>query len=279
MLPLTTSQPLSVTNIQVILTTKALGWNLHIFEETSSTNVVALQLAAEGAEHGTVVIAERQTAGRGRLGRQWYSPAHHNLYCSIILQMKLSPTQVLWLPLITGIAIAQTVEQKAGLRPSLKWPNDILIGRRKIGGILCESTNHDKKDGAVIIGIGLNVNAGKDTFPLNLQESATSLVIETEHMFDRHGLVATLLSHLETYLERLLSEDPRQLKQMYLARCLTIGRTITIQMNDGEQLEGVAQDIALDGALCVLPLADPSKPHTTDRSVIEIRSGDVTYVR
>lgn len=279
MLPLTASQPFSAQNIQARLTTKSLGWNLHILEEASSTNTVALQLAAEGAEHGTVIIAERQTAGRGRLGRHWYSPAHQNLYGSIIVRMTLSPSQVLWLPLITGMAIAQTVEQEAGLQPSLKWPNDILIGRRKIGGILCESTSHGKQGGAVIIGIGLNVNAGKDTFPPDLQGSATSLAIEAERVFDRHSLAATLLSHLETHLERLQSGDPTQLKKAYLARCSTIGRTIAIHMNNGEQLEGFAQDIALDGALLVLPSADRSKPHTTDSSVLEIRSGDVTYVR
>src|SRR5436309_814950 len=131
-------------SVQQALSTKAFGRTLHLLEGTSSTNTVAMTLGQEGASHGTVVVAETQTAGRGRSGRQWYSPPGKNLYCSVVLRSMPSPDQLAiwlsWIPLIAGLAAVRAVQTTAALHPSVKWPNDILIGTRKLGGTVCEST-------------------------------------------------------------------------------------------------------------------------------------------
>ena len=198
-------QPITSQAVTMALCTKTLGRSLHILDETPSTNSAALALAQGGSSDGTVVVADTQTSGRGRLGRPWYSPPGKNLYCSIILRRNLPPDQISrwlsWVPLLSAVAVSRAIQVISGLRPSLKWPNDIFIEQRKAGGLLCESSGTGTANGVVIVGIGLNVNMWRDAFPADLRDLATSVAAEAGRPFDRAVLLAALLSELELRYE------------------------------------------------------------------------------
>jgi BirA family biotin operon repressor/biotin-[acetyl-CoA-carboxylase] ligase len=277
-------QPITSHAVTIALCTKTLGRSLHILDETPSTNSAALALALDGALDGTVVVADSQTCGRGRLGRQWYSPPGKNLYCSIILRRAISPDQVSrwlsWAPLLSAIAVSRAIQVISGLRPSLKWPNDILMEQRKIGGLLCESSGTGTPNAFVIVGIGLNVNMWRDAFPDDLRDLATSLAAEAGRPFDRAVLLATLLSELELRYEAFLSGAVSDIQYEYALRCATLGQRVRVEMTNGEFgecIEGQAVSIGDDGSLQVIAnnVGDPF----TRGTPVAIRAGDIVHVR
>jgi BirA family biotin operon repressor/biotin-[acetyl-CoA-carboxylase] ligase len=158
---------------------------------------VARDLARSGATEGTTVIAERQTAGRGRLGRAWHSPSGLNLYCSIVLRPPLAPTAVAQIGLVAGVAVADAIAQESGLRPALKWPNDVLLDGRKVAGILTEMESEVERVHHVIPGIGVNLNAPASAFPPELRTKASSLRLATGRRIDRAAFTGRLLAALE----------------------------------------------------------------------------------
>ena len=263
------------------LCTNTLGRSLHILEHTPSTNSAALTLAQDGAPDGTVVVAEAQTLGKGRLGRQWYSPPGKNLYCSIILRRSMSPDFVLrwlsWVPLLSAVAVARTIQVISALRPSLKWPNDILLEHRKVGGLLCESGGTGTANAFVIVGIGLNVNMWRDSFPEDLRHLATSLAAEAGRPFDRAILLATLLSELELRYDAFFSGAGLDIKREYELRCASIGQRVRVDMANGECIEGQADSIGDDGSLQVT--VEPPHGQSKRGAVVAIRAGDVVHVR
>lgn len=275
------SLPLTVDSIKRHLSTKTVGRTLHLLEETDSTNTTAAMLAQQGAEDGTTVVAEFQTAGRGRRGRSWFSPRGLNLSCSVIVLRQPSPERkaqwLSWIPLASALACADAVQQETSLTPLLKWPNDLLVNDRKVGGLLCESAC--RRDGApfVVIGIGLNVNIDRDRFPDDLRRSATSLMAETGHSVDRAQLLARLLEQVERRLEMLASEPIEPLRQEYSGRCATLGRRVLVTLAQGEQIEGVADSIAENGCLRIIHGGTPSAiPYP---ELFEIHAGDVLHLR
>jgi BirA family biotin operon repressor/biotin-[acetyl-CoA-carboxylase] ligase len=274
-------QPVTSQAVTKALCTKTLGRSLHILEQTPSTNSAALTLAQDGAPDGTVVVAEAQTLGRGRLGRQWYSPPGKNLYCSIILRRSMSPDLVprwlSWVPLLSAVAVARTIQVISALRPSLKWPNDILLEHRKVGGLLCESSGTGTANAFVIVGIGLNVNMWRDAFPEDLRHLATSLAAEAGRPFDRAILLATLLSELELRYDAFFSGAGLDIKREYELRCASIGQRVRVDMANGECIEGQADSIGDDGSLQVTV----APPHGQSKrgAVVAIRAGDVIHVR
>jgi BirA family biotin operon repressor/biotin-[acetyl-CoA-carboxylase] ligase len=257
--------------VQALLHTEALGRVLHLLPRVASTNTTTLTLAAEGAPHGTVVVAEEQTAGRGRLGRAWHSPAGENLYCSILLRREFTATWLSWAPLVTGLAVLKTVHAIAGLQPSLKWPNDVFIGSRKVGGVLCESAGLGTSDPVLVVGIGLNVNIGRERFPTELRPAATSLAAEAGRRFDRVELLVALLHELEARYAAISTGIPASLREEYGVHCSTLGRRVRVSLSQGEVVEGQAEAITEDGALQVLK--------DGARHPITLRTGDVVYVR
>ncbi len=271
-------QPLTAQTIQRVLSTRTFGRTLHVLDEVASTNSQAATLAQQGVPHGTVVVADTQTAGRGRLGRHWHSPAGRNLYCSLLLRaMPGRDQQTLWLswiPLIAALAISRAVQVTTDLRPTVKWPNDILIGNRKLGGVLCESSGLGTSHAAVIVGIGLNVNVRRDEFPEDLRELATSLAIEAQHPFDRTALLAALLSEMETRCESFLAGAHGDILKEYVLRCGTLGRRVIVELAHGEHVDGTAESILPDGSLRVIRTSQAGQPKTLD-----IRAGDVTHLR
>lgn len=263
------------------LSTTTLGRSLHILEETSSTNSVASALAQNGAADGTVVFAERQTAGRGRLGRQWYSPPGKNLYASVLLRRtpvsEHAAQWLNWVPLLSALAVGRAIQVMTGLQPSLKWPNDILLGERKVGGLLCESSGLGTLSSFVIVGIGLNVNVWREAFPEDLRDHATSLAAEAGHPFDRVALLAMILSELELRYDAFFSNRFADISHEYDLRCSTVGQRVRVEMAHGTYIEGLAESIAADGSLRLL--VQDSTGGSEQGTVIDVRCGDITHLR
>jgi BirA family transcriptional regulator, biotin operon repressor / biotin---[acetyl-CoA-carboxylase] ligase len=182
----------------------AIGHRVVHYFRADSTNTIALRMASEGAEHGTVVVAEEQTAGRGRFGRVWYSEKSSGIYASILLRPPLAPAAAPALTLMAGVAAQAAVERSAGLVTDIRWPNDLLINGKKLCGILTEMSAEVDRLHAVVIGIGINVNHRE--IPDELRSIATSLRLETGRMHSRVQVLAALLRELENHYQLLLRE-------------------------------------------------------------------------
>ncbi len=168
---------------------------MHYFRSTTSTNEMAMKAAQAGADEGSLFIADEQTAGRGRGGHSWHSSGEGGLYLSVLLRPTMNPTDVLWLSLITGLSAHYAIESVLGTPPDLRWPNDIMLGNRKLGGILTEMHADSTHVRHVVVGIGLNVN--QPSFPEDIASIATSLRIETGRDWPRTEILAALLKSLD----------------------------------------------------------------------------------
>lgn len=273
-MPMTpTSDALNTASIQADLTTEALGHSIHILTETASTNSLGMTLAASGAPHGTIILAEHQTAGKGRLGRSWVSPPNKNIYCSIILRNPRLQQYLTWIPLATGLALSEGIQKTLGIAPSLKWPNDLLIGNKKLAGILCESSSRGQSGGVFIVGFGVNVNADREDFPAELQATSTSIFQESGHQSNRNILLTSIFNHLEKWYDHLASDNIGAVQSAYTAACSTLGIDVRCTLNESREVHGRATAIGMDGSLQVIPFDQGA------RQAIEIRSADVTHVR
>ncbi len=275
------SPPLNKDTIHSTLSTTRLGYRIELFDSLPSTNREAVQLAQADVEHGTVVVAGSQTAGRGRLSRTWFSPPDANLYCSIILRTARPPERVgewlSWLPLISALAAAEAIEQVSAIHVSVKWPNDLLISERKVGGILCESGTGIRSDPFQVIGIGINVNMDHDDWPTDLRDSATSIWQERRIIVDRNRLLAQLLLELEQCLDELVVHGTSRLAKAYYQRCSTIGLTIRATLANGDTIVGLADGIGQDGSLRVRP--QTTHPGSGAPEIIQLRVADIIHVR
>lgn len=275
------SAPLSIEAIRSTLATKALGQILYLHQDLPSTNREASSLAQRGAAHGTLVVTEQQSGGYGRHGRPWFSPPGFNIYCSLIVRgtnQTIPLAQWLsWIPLVTALAVTEASQQVAAVPLCLKWPNDLLLQNRKVGGILCESTLTTADGPIVIIGIGLNVNVPSLSFPEDLRPIAASLIEAAPQPIDRNRLLAQLLWELEQCLDELQSHGPTKLRQAYLDRCATLGRQVKILFADDQQLLGTAETLSADGALQVRPRSNAR--HAQPPALIDVRAADVIHLR
>ena len=183
-----------------------LGKRIHHFFKIDSTNSVAMALGERGEPHGTVVIAEEQTAGRGRAGHTWHSEKTNGIYMTVLLRPPISPQQAPLITLVAGLAVREAIIEQTGLTPDLRWPNDLLFGRKKFCGILTEMNAEQDQIHFVAVGIGINVN--HENIPSDLSKIATSLRIESGRVQSRVELVARLLRHLDSYYNRFLEEGP-----------------------------------------------------------------------
>ena len=275
------SPPLTRDTIHSTLSTTWLGRRIELFDCLPSTNREAVQLAQAEVEHGTVVVSDSQTAGRGRLSRTWFSPAGANLYCSMILRTARPPERftewLSWLPLISALAAAEAIEQVSSLHVSVKWPNDLLISERKIGGILCESGTGTQSGPFQVIGIGINVNVDHDDWPADLRDSTTSIWQERKTVVDRNRLLAQLLLELEQCLDELALQGTNRLALAYHQRCSTIGHTVKATLANGNVVVGLAEGIGQDGSLRVRPQATQSGSETPE--ILHLRVADITHIR
>lgn len=258
---------LGALEVKPLLGTHDLGQTLHCLEETESTSDLAKGLAEQGAAHGEVVIAERQTAGRGRRGRGWESPPRLNLYLSVVLRPDLPPQRAPELTLVAAVAVCDACRQ-AGVDAGIKWPNDVLAGDRKVAGILTELAAEPDAVHWVVLGIGVNLNAGAEDFPPELRGLATSLRLERGEPVPRALFAAALLGQLEHWLDRHAEEGFPAIRDAWRERSATLGREVRVEVEGGE-LDGVAEDLDETGALLV---------RCGDRR-IRVSAGDVRLLR
>lgn len=224
------------------LRTKALGRKIDVFKTIDSTNNFAKSLAQLGAVHGTTVVSEVQTQGKGRMGRDFYSPMGMGIYMSVIIRPKLSAEQSLLITSCAAVAVADAVERIAGIDCKIKWVNDIYAGGKKLCGILTEASVDVEQGGLeyAIVGIGLNVQ--NMSFPEDLADIATSVRLETDKPVSRSALTAEILNCLEERLETILDKS---FLEEYRKRSNIIGRRIEVTRNDtSEQMDCIGIDEA-----------------------------------
>jgi len=224
---------------------------IHWFDTTDSTNLQAKKFATAGAPHGTSLIAGAQTAGRGRLGRHYHSIADKGLYISLILRPNCKPEELMHLTCAVAVATVNAIEECTGYRPGIKWINDIVSNKRKLGGILTE-LSIDAKTGIVssaIIGIGINCSHAHSDFPVELQEIATSLLIETGIEINRYSLAGKIIENLWR-LDAILLHEQTVIMGQYRRDCITLGKGISVIRTDTVQY-GKALNVNEDGSLTI----------------------------
>jgi BirA family biotin operon repressor/biotin-[acetyl-CoA-carboxylase] ligase len=262
---------LTPLELRPLLNTPDLGQVLHWYEEVGSTNDRAKELAEDGADHGEVVIAEAQSAGRGRRGRAWVSPPRKNLYFSAVLRPDLPPARAPELTLVASLALCDALRH-AGVDAGIKWPNDLLASGRKIGGILTELAAEADRVHWVVVGAGVNVNARPEDFPEDLRGEATSVLIERGEPAPRALFAAACLTGLEGWLDRHAEEGFGPVRDAWRARNLTLGREVTVRA-DGREIAGTAEDIDESGALLVRGPAGLERITAGDVTLLRPRSG------
>src|SRR5271155_1986582 len=227
----------------------AIGWRIHYHDDVSSTQDIAAQLAAAGAEHGTVVIAETQSAGRGRMGRGWHSPPGVNLYTTILLRPRLAMAEVPRLSLGAGVAAAEALEEGAPGIVALKWPNDVWLNGRKAGGIIAEAgTDVAQRLDSVLLGIGLNLNLAKDDVPGEIRERAISVLIATGHRCDRVAVANSLFTRLNIRYDEIVTRGFAAVRPAWERYSGLTGKRVTV-VDAGTREEGMVKGIDTDGAL------------------------------
>jgi BirA family transcriptional regulator, biotin operon repressor / biotin---[acetyl-CoA-carboxylase] ligase len=242
-------------------TTGAIGWRVHYFEELESTQQTAGEMAARGALHGEVVIAERQTAGRGRMGRRWHSPPGVNFYGTFILRPEMPVAEAALLSLVAGVAVAETMELVAPRIVALKWPNDLWLGGRKAGGMIAEAITDARQH----LGIGLNLNLAPEHIPAELRDRATSVMAATGRPCDRVELAGELFSRLDSRYMEILSGGFAAVRPAWERYSALTGRQVTVV--DGQtRLGGTVRGIGPDGALLL----------EADGRIVRVLAGDVS---
>jgi BirA family transcriptional regulator, biotin operon repressor / biotin---[acetyl-CoA-carboxylase] ligase len=244
-----------------------IGWRIHYFEKLDSTQETAREFAANGAAQGTVVIAEQQSAGRGRMGRRWHSPPKVNLYMTVILRPKMPAAEVPRLSLVAGVAMAEALEAAAPGAVALKWPNDLWLKGRKAGGIIAEAVADARQQlSCVLLGIGLNVNLAVREIPEELRSVATSLRAATGRHHDRIALAAALFSRLDTRYMETEAQGFEAVRPVWEQYSALTGKRVTVAEGTSRQA-GVVTGIDSDGALLL---------DTGRGTVARILTGDVS---
>ncbi len=255
--------------IKQILETRWIAKKIHYFQKVDSTNSIAYQLAMQGADEGEVIIAETQEKGKGRLGRQWFSPPYLNLYISIILRPEILPNQASMITLLSAVSTAESIKRYSDITPSIKWPNDILIGGKKVAGILNEIDSETDRIHFIILGIGININIGKEEFPKDIREYATSLKIETGREVSRKEFICFLFKEIEDWYERFIREGNKPVLDAW-RRWADIKDKMVRVSSFKDEIIGKAIDIDSDGALII---------EDKDGKLMRIIAGDVEYLR
>ena len=258
---------LSGLEILPLLETHDLGRTVHAFDSLPSTSELAFRLATEGAEHGELVVAETQTAGRGRRGRSWASPAGKSLYASLVLRPELPPQRAPELTLLAAVAVAETL-QGEGVEASIKWPNDLQVAGKKIAGILTELSAEADRVHFVVLGIGVNLNAGPTDFPADVAEMATSAMRVLGHKVNRAAFLARLMKVLEHWLDLHEEQGFGPVRARWRVLSSTLGLEVLVK-TERRELRGLAEDIDVDGALLL----------RTEDGLERVLAGDVEQIR
>lgn len=227
---------------------KVIGRDIRVFRETESTSDIIEKLARDGVAEGAVVFAESQTRGRGRLGRKWMSPPDKGLWFSVLLRPNCAPQAVTQITIAVSVSLVRAIHLATGIRAEIKWPNDVLIGGKKVAGILTELSAEVDTVKHVVIGIGMDVNLGADEFPPELREIATSLSIVKGAPIDRPSLAAAVLKELDNDYARIRNGQFQAVSEEWEKRCSTLGRNIAV-LTGPNRRAGRAESLDADGAL------------------------------
>jgi BirA family transcriptional regulator, biotin operon repressor / biotin---[acetyl-CoA-carboxylase] ligase len=240
-----------VLNLDLIkrgLSSSLFGVNIVYHTALGSTNDLAKDLALRGAPEGTVVVTEEQTAGKGRRGRSWLAPSRTNLLFSILLRPALSPNRAFSLTMALALAALEATERETGVSCMIKWPNDLYVGRRKLGGILTEFAGKGKHVDWVVLGLGLNVNWCPEEEKGVSGFSATSIFAETQEKFSRNELLVQILKQFESHHEGLFSGGGDELYRKWNEHSLVLGKEVVIEAEE-KRTTGKAIRIDKNGAL------------------------------
>lgn len=258
---------LRISDVLQGLSTQIIGRAIRYDAEVVSTNVLAMGMAQRGAVEGTVIVAEQQTGGKGRLGRNWISPKG-NLYFSIILRPAMPSHRAPLVTLMGAVAVVAAIRRTADISAGIKWPNDILVAGKKVGGILTEMSAEPDRIKQLVLGIGVNVNMDPGGFPPDVGKLSTTLAVESGAQVNRTRLLRDLLRHLDQWYLRFLMNEGAVL-DAWRSLNVTLGHQVTVSTG-GEVIEGLATDIDRDGRLIVSP------PGGSQRTV---SAGDVTILK
>jgi BirA family biotin operon repressor/biotin-[acetyl-CoA-carboxylase] ligase len=238
---------------------------IHYFDCLPSTNDLAKELGAQNAPEGTLVVAEAQSRGRGRLGRQWDSPARVGLYVSLLLRPEIPPLDLPQITLTAAVAVARALKRASGVAVGIKWPNDLLLAGKKLGGILTEMESESDRIRHLVIGLGLNVNTLE--FPPELSELATSLAVATGCVHSRLRILQAYLVEFEILYQRFLAQEFQGILEEWKAYTVTLGQDVTVRQGQLE-VRGLALEVAPDGALLI---------RTREGEVIRVTSGEIAW--
>ena len=237
-------------SIQAGLDCRRVGSQVCCFDETDSTNLQACRLGDDGGVDGLVVIADRQSSGKGRMGRQWESPGGVNLYASILLRPPILPFEAPKLTFLSAVAVCRAITSCTGLQPTVKWPNDILLDGAKVAGLLNEMSSETDQVHYVVLGIGVNLNMRADQFPTDLRYPATSLAITTGELVSRLDFTRALLQEIDALYHTYLGQGSAPIFSAWTDLCDMVGKLIHVDCNE-LQIEGTMIGLAEDGALLV----------------------------
>lgn len=255
---------LNESSLKSLLHNKIIGKNLIVLDSVNSTNDYLKKLGNEGCENGTVVAAREQTRGKGRLGRTWQSKKDDGIAFSVLLRPNVAPSEVSAITPLAGLAVCKAIREYTKLDCVIKWPNDIIIGRKKLVGILTEMSAEFDAVEYVITGIGINVD--HTSFPEEIAFKATSLLLETGRHIDKNEFLACLLEHLENeFVKNNLELTPTALSE-YTDLCATVGRSVTFQRGT-RRISGMAVGVSEHGELKVM---------MSDGTISLVNSGEVT---
>ncbi len=246
---------------------RVVGKELILLSEVVSTNTIAQEMAMRGAPEGTVVIAETQTSGKGRLGRKWISPKG-NLYLSVILRPDIAMHKAPLITLMGAVAVVSTIRQQCMLESRIKWPNDVLLGGRKVCGLLSEMSAEQDRIRYLVLGIGVNVNMELRALPADVEAISTTLAKEAEKKIDRTLLLRHLLRELDRWYALFLANEQDVLKE-WMSLNMTVGSRVQVS-GAGRVIEGLAQQIDSEGRLII---------RQDDGLIQAVAAGDVTIVK
>ncbi len=241
--------------------------DIHIFEETDSSNIQAFKMASNGAPEGTIVIAESQTGGKGRLGRKWVSPPGKNLYLSLILRPQIPTINAPRLTLVTAVALSETLDSLGASGHMIKWPNDILSGGKKLSGILTEMKADCDSIDFIIIGLGINLNISPEDYPSEIRESVTSFKEITGSETDRIMFLNMLLFNFEKNYRLFLDGHFPEILDKWIEKSSIINRKINV-INFDDVFTGLVTGVTPDGNLVV----------KTENGIRQVNSGDINYL-
>ena len=231
------------------LHTKWIGRPIHYFEQITSTNQYAKRLGEEGCGEGVLVIADEQTQGKGRVGRSWSTPPGTAVAMSLLLRPQIAPERISMVTLVMGMAVAQACRSCFKVDAGIKWPNDVVIGGRKLCGILTEMSAEMNAVHYIVIGVGINVNVS--SFPEDIAQTATSLSLELGRQVNRAGLIAEVMRYFEAYYEEFLrAQDLSGLMNQYNAMLVNRDRPVRV-LQPSDSFEGIAEGINEKGELLV----------------------------